>query len=76
VLVAEGGDAVGAYGLYEGPRGVCADAPAHIVLYRDTLAGDFAHHPRLLAEQVRRTVRHELAHHLGHDEPGVAELGL
>ncbi|HEX5898673.1 MAG TPA: metallopeptidase family protein [Solirubrobacteraceae bacterium] len=76
VLVAEGGDAVGAYGLYQGPRGASADAPAHIVLFRDTLARDFGHDPRLLAEQVRRTVRHELAHHLGYDEPGVVALGL
>jgi predicted Zn-dependent protease with MMP-like domain len=30
----------------------------------------------LLREQVEQTVRHELAHHLGWDEPGVRGLGL
>jgi predicted Zn-dependent protease with MMP-like domain len=30
----------------------------------------------MLREQVRRTVRHELAHHLGWDERGVSDLGL
>jgi predicted Zn-dependent protease with MMP-like domain len=29
-----------------------------------------------LRAQVVRTVRHELAHHLGFDELGVGELGL
>ena len=30
----------------------------------------------LLREQVTRTVRHELAHHIGFDELGVRDLGL
>ncbi len=30
----------------------------------------------LLRAQVERTVRHELAHHCGWDEPGVRGLGL
>ena len=32
--------------------------------------------PDLLREQVVRTVRHELAHHVGFDELGVRDLGL
>jgi len=47
-----------------------------IVIYRDTLERDFGHDPELLARQVERTLRHELAHHLGWDEGGVGGLGL
>ena len=32
--------------------------------------------PELLRAQVERTVRHEIAHHLGWDERGVRDLGL
>src|ERR1044072_2797193 len=49
---------------------------ARIVIYRDTLERDFGHDRALLAEQVERTLRHELAHHLGWDERGVGGLGL
>ena len=37
---------------------------------------DFGHDIDLLRAQVVRTVRHELAHHLGWDEDGVRGLGL
>jgi predicted Zn-dependent protease with MMP-like domain len=37
---------------------------------------DFGWYPEALAQQVERTVRHEVAHHLGWDEPGVRGLGL
>ena len=37
---------------------------------------DFGHDPELLRDQVTRTVRHELAHHVGFDEMGVRGLGL
>ena len=40
------------------------------------LSGVRAHDPELLKAQVTRTVRHELAHHLGWDEKGVRGLGL
>ena len=76
VLVADGGDAAGAYGLYHGAGLARTDVAAQIVLYRDTLTRDFGHDPVLLRRQVRRTVRHEVAHHIGYDEPGVAALGL
>jgi len=46
------------------------------VIYRDTLERDFGHDPVLLAAEVERTLRHELAHHLGWDEGGVSGLGL
>jgi predicted Zn-dependent protease with MMP-like domain len=50
--------------------------PDRIVIYQDTLERDFGHDPDLLRAQVERTVRHEVAHHLGWDERGVRGLGL
>jgi predicted Zn-dependent protease with MMP-like domain len=50
--------------------------PDRIVIFRDTLTHAFGDDPDRLREQVTRTLRHELAHHLGYDEPGVRELGL
>ena len=76
VVVSDGGRARRAYGLYQG------DTVAHdffhdrILIFRDTLTRDFGHDPELLKAQVRRTVRHELAHHLGWGEKGVRGLGL
>ena len=52
------------------------DYEHRIVIYQDTLERDFGHDPGLLRAQVERTVRHELAHHLGWDEGGVRDLGL
>src|SRR5918992_635136 len=45
-------------------------------LVREALLRDFGDDPDELRAQVTRTVRHELAHHLGADELGVRELGL
>jgi predicted Zn-dependent protease with MMP-like domain len=65
-----------AYGEYFGD-GVAAERyEDRIVIYRDTLERDFGHDRDLLAKQVERTLRHELAHHLGWDEGGVGGLGL
>lgn len=65
-----------AYGMYMGDT-IARDNYAHrIVIYQDTLERDFGHDPALLREQVERTVRHEIAHHLGWDEGGVRGLGL
>ncbi|MFL5821117.1 MAG: metallopeptidase family protein [Solirubrobacteraceae bacterium] len=76
VIVSDGGRRRGAYGLYHG-GGVARDSVAdRIVIYRDTLRRDFGDDPQALRAQVVRTVRHELAHHLGFDELGVGELGL
>ena len=67
------------YGLYEGtPRTEWgADSvpfPNRITLYRLPLEEDFPD-PRDLAEEVRETVIHELAHHLGIDDDRLHELG-
>jgi predicted Zn-dependent protease with MMP-like domain len=64
-----------AYGIYHGPT-VVHDGFARIVVFQDTLVRDFGHDLDLLRAQVVRTVRHELAHHLGWDEDGVRGLGL
>ena len=54
-----------AYGHYFGDTVARDDYPDRIVLYQDTLERDFGHDPELLRAQVERTLRHELAHHLG-----------
>src|SRR4051812_43870627 len=68
------------YGLYEGvPRteygADWATAPNRITLFRLALEEDFPD-PDDLADEVRITVIHELAHHLGIDEDRLAELGV
>jgi predicted Zn-dependent protease with MMP-like domain len=65
-----------AYGHYFGDTVARDDYPDRIVLYQDTLERDFGHDPELLRAQVERTLRHELAHHLGWHEQGVRDLGL
>lgn len=65
-----------AYGHYIGDTVARDNFPDRIVIYRDTLERDFGHDPDLLRAQVERTLRHEIAHHLGWDESGVRELGL
>jgi predicted Zn-dependent protease with MMP-like domain len=67
------------YGLYEGvPRTeYAADwaiSPNRITLFRWPLEDDFAD-PAELEEEVRMTVIHELAHHLGIDDERLDELG-
>jgi predicted Zn-dependent protease with MMP-like domain len=76
VVVSRRGAESRAYGHYFGDtvaRGYYED---RIVLYQDTLERDFGHDPELLRAQVERTLRHELAHHLGWNEAGVRGLGL
>jgi predicted Zn-dependent protease with MMP-like domain len=76
VVVSSRGHEFGAYGHYMG--GTVARDGHHdrIVIYQDTLERDFGHDPAMLRAQVQRTVRHEVAHHLGWNEPGVRGLGL
>ena len=83
IVVSDGGESVrtgrgrrGAYGLYQGDTVTQDYFHDRIVIFRDTLLRDFGHDPELLRRQVARTVRHELAHHLGWDEKGVRRLGL
>jgi predicted Zn-dependent protease with MMP-like domain len=76
VVISDGGRRRRAYGLYHGDGATRDDVPDRIVIYRDTLRRDFGHDAELLRDQVTRTVRHELAHHVGFDELGVRDLGL
>ena len=68
------------YGLYEGtPRTeYAADwsfEPNKITLFRVALEEDFPD-PAELEREVRTTVVHELAHHLGIDDSRLHELGV
>jgi predicted Zn-dependent protease with MMP-like domain len=70
----------GLYGLYEGtPRTEWAAdmvaAPNKITLFRLALEDD-SPNPDELADEVRLTVIHELAHHLGIDDERLEELGI
>ncbi len=76
VVISDHGRRHGAYGLYQGDTVHRDDYPDRIVIFRDTLRRDFGADPEALREQVTRTVRHELAHHVGFDEMGVQGLGL
>jgi len=76
VVVSTRGYEHDAYGQYVGGTVARDIYPDRIVIYQDTLERDFGRDPELLRAQVERTVRHELAHHLGWDEPGVRGLGL
>jgi len=68
------------YGLYQGvPRTAwgadLAIVPNKISLFRLPLEADFPD-PGRLAIEVRRTVVHELAHHLGINDDRLDELGM
>jgi predicted Zn-dependent protease with MMP-like domain len=76
VVISDKGRRHRAYGIYQGDTAARDNYHDRIVIFRDTLLRDFGHDPDELRAQVTRTVRHELAHHLGADELGVRELGL
>jgi predicted Zn-dependent protease with MMP-like domain len=76
VVVSNLGHEHRAYGHYIGGTVARDIYPDRIVIYQDTLERDFGHDPDLLRAQVERTVRHEIAHHLGWGERGVRDLGL
>ncbi len=69
------------YGLYEGVPlsewgADWAPIPNRIIVFRLPLEEDFPD-PDDLADEVRVTILHELAHHLGiEDEDRLAELGI
>jgi predicted Zn-dependent protease with MMP-like domain len=76
IVVSDGGRRRRAYGLYQGDTVAQDYFHDRIIIFRDTLTRDFGHDPDRLKAQVTRTLRHELAHHLGWDEKGVRGLGL
>jgi predicted Zn-dependent protease with MMP-like domain len=76
VVISDQGRRQHAYGLYQGDGAARDDAHDRIVIFRDTLRRDFGEDPQQLRDQVTRTVRHELAHHVGFDELGVSRLDL
>ncbi len=76
VVISHRGREHHAYGHYFGDTVARESYPDRIVIYQDTLERDFGHDPALLRRQVSRTLRHEVAHHLGWNEPGVRGLGL
>jgi predicted Zn-dependent protease with MMP-like domain len=76
VVVSRRGAEHRAYGHYYGDTVARDNYPDRIIVYQDTLERDFGHDSDLLRSQVERTLRHELAHHLGWHERGVRELGL
>jgi predicted Zn-dependent protease with MMP-like domain len=76
IVISDRGEEFGAYGHYIGDTVARDDFRDHIVIYQDTLERDFGWDPDLLRAQITRTVRHEVAHHLGWDERGVHDLGL
>jgi predicted Zn-dependent protease with MMP-like domain len=82
VVVSDRGAENHAYGMYVGSRsgGVPffggGGLPDEILVFRDTLVRDFGDDPKGLRQQVIKTVRHEVGHHLGFDETGVRKLGL
>jgi predicted Zn-dependent protease with MMP-like domain len=76
IVISTRGHEYRAYGLYVGDTVARDYFHDRIVIYQDTLERDFGHDPELLRAQVARTVRHEVAHHLGWNEDGVRGLGL
>ena len=76
VVVSRLGAEYHAYGHYYGDTIARDNYESRIVIYQDTLERDFGHDPELLRAQVTRTLRHEVAHHLGWGERGVRRLGL
>jgi predicted Zn-dependent protease with MMP-like domain len=68
------------YGLYEGiPRtewgADWVQVPNKITIFRLPLEDDFSD-PEDLQDEIRLTVMHELAHHLGIDDQRLGELGV
>jgi predicted Zn-dependent protease with MMP-like domain len=76
VVVCDGGGREHAYGLYQGDGAARDDRADRIVIFRETLLRDFGDDPARLRAEVRDTLRHEIAHHLGCDEGGVRALGF
>jgi predicted Zn-dependent protease with MMP-like domain len=82
IVVSDRGAENHAYGLYVGLRmgGVGffggGGLPDEILIFRDTIVGDFGDDSKRLRLKVKETVLHEAGHHFGFDETGVRKLGL
>jgi predicted Zn-dependent protease with MMP-like domain len=70
------------FGLYlgiplteRGVEGYAGVLPDKIAIYRIPLEDEFGHDPKVLEEEIRITVVHEIAHHFGIDEDRLSELG-
>lgn len=69
------------FGLYEGVplvergSGYTLVLPDKITIFRGPLERA-CRSPQAIAREVRITVMHELAHHLGFDEDGIERMGL
>jgi predicted Zn-dependent protease with MMP-like domain len=67
-------------GLYEGvpltrrSSAYGGTPPDKISIYRGPLERFYGHDPRLLRDQIRRVVLHEIAHHFGIDDQRLREL--
>ena len=75
-MISGGGRRERAYGLYQGDGATRSNVDDRIVIFRDTLSRNLGADPERLREKVTRTVRHELAHHVGFDELEVSRLDL
>lgn len=80
VTVEHGAGPDGLLGLYEGvpltsrTTGYAGVLPDHITIYRQAICA-ICWSEWEVAEQVRRTVIHEVAHHFGIDDKRLGELG-
>jgi len=80
-IAEHGGTVDELFGLYEGTplaersSGYTMTLPDKITIFRGPLERAFTN-PREIAEEVRITVLHELAHHLGFEEDEIESLGL
>jgi predicted Zn-dependent protease with MMP-like domain len=80
VTVEHGDGPPGLLGLYEGVPLTGRTSqyawvlPDRITIYRQAICA-MCHSESEVAEQVRRTVIHEVAHHFGIDDDRLAELG-
>lgn len=76
----ENDDPAGLLGLYEGvPRTEWAAdhalVPPRITIFRRAIE-DLSPSPAVQREEIRDTVKHELAHHLGYSDEDLERLGL
>jgi predicted Zn-dependent protease with MMP-like domain len=68
------------FGLYQGipltQRGTnySGTLPDKITIYRGPLERQYGHDPELLAQQIRRVVLHEVAHHFGISDERLIEI--